>query len=33
VFSRFGNIVQRLGSASAEALAAAEDWDPDEEAV
>jgi hypothetical protein len=33
VFSRFGNIVQRLGAASAAALAAAEDWDPDEEAV
>jgi T5orf172 domain len=30
IFSRFGNIVQRLEPASLTAMAAAEDWDPDE---
>lgn len=29
IFSRFGNIVQRLEAATAAALDAAEDWDPD----
>lgn len=33
IFSRFGNIVQPFELASVEALAAAEDWDPDEEAA
>jgi hypothetical protein len=31
IFSRFGNIIRRFEPASAAALVAAEDWDPDEE--